>query len=68
MTKKVTREEKAANKIVSAVNDLTVDLDLIGQYIVEGYSSLMYNRVILVAEAATEAMEQKLDSRRSPWG
>jgi hypothetical protein len=52
--KKRTEEEKVAKIIVYAVNDLTLDLELVGEYISEISSSVLYNRLDTVFESAQE--------------
>lgn len=52
----LTVEEKVANKIANIVNDLTIDLEMVGHYLAY-HRNVTYNRIMVVAEAATEAKE-----------
>ena len=52
--KKRTEEEKVAKIIVYAVNDLTLDLELVGEYVAEISNSVLYNRLGVVFESAEE--------------
>ena len=54
MAKHKTKEEKVATIIVYAVNDLTLDLELVGEYIAEISSSVLYNRLDTVFDSAQE--------------
>jgi hypothetical protein len=53
--KKRTEEEKVAKVIVYSVNDLTLDLDLVGEYVAEISNSVLYNRLGVVFDSAEEA-------------
>ena len=49
--KTLTHEEKAVKKLETIVNDLTLDLDMVGHYL--AYSrNVTYNRIKTVVEAA----------------
>jgi len=61
MTKRTTKEEKVAKILVYSVNDLTLDLDLVGEYVAEISTTVLYNRLDLVMETARE--ERYGDSR-----
>lgn len=52
----MTVEEKAANKIANIINDLTIDLDMLGHYIAY-HRNVTYNRIMAVVEAAAETKE-----------
>jgi len=52
--KKRTEEEKVAKIIVYSVNDLTLDLDLVGEYVAEISNSVLYNRLGVVFDSAEE--------------
>jgi hypothetical protein len=47
-----TREEKAATKIATIVNDITLDLDFVGVYLARTAPTISYNRLLLIAESA----------------
>lgn len=59
MTKRVSDEEKIAKTIVYSVNDLTLDLELVGEYISELSPSVLYSRLDVVF---TSAQNHKLSS------
>lgn len=52
--------EKVAEKMTLLVNDLTLDLELIGQYIANSASNVTYRRFVEIAEAARYEREEKL--------
>jgi hypothetical protein len=54
MTRRTTKEEKVAKILVYSVNDLTLDLDLVGEYVAEISTTVLYNRLDLVMETARE--------------
>ena len=56
MRKRITKAEKVANQIAEIVNDLTLDLDKVGYYLAD-QPTILYNRLILIAEAAVEEKE-----------
>jgi hypothetical protein len=47
-----TKEEKAATKIATIVNDITLDLDSVGVYLGRYSPTISYNRLLLIAESA----------------
>lgn len=57
MRKIVTPEEKVAVKIANLVNDVTIDLDKVGQHLANGLPTISYNRLVLLTEAAIEEKE-----------
>lgn len=54
---KVTREEKVAKVLVYAVNDFTLDLDLVGEYVAEFSTYVLLNRLDTVLDSAKEARD-----------
>lgn len=52
MTKRLTQEEKAAKKLGEIVNDLTLDLDLVGVYLAKYEATILHNRLAVVIESA----------------
>jgi hypothetical protein len=54
---KVTKEEAVANKIISMVEDVTLDLDNVGEYVADNSPSVLYNRLEVVMESAKERKE-----------
>jgi hypothetical protein len=61
---RLTKEEKAAMKILDSVNDLGLDLDAVGIYVANISSAVLYNRVIAVAESAVDQKEGKNEPHR----
>jgi hypothetical protein len=59
-----TREEKAATKIATIVNDITLDLDFVGVYLARTAPTISYNRLLLIAESA-EFEKENIDVRHT---
>lgn len=57
INRKLTEEEKVANKLGNMVSDLRVDLELVGEYIAYSQPHVVYNRLQVIAEAAKETKE-----------
>jgi hypothetical protein len=57
LTRRITEEEKVANKIGNMVSDLRVDLELVGEYIAKSQPYVVYNRLQVIAESAKETKE-----------
>lgn len=57
LRKKMTDEEKVANKIGNIVSDLRVDLELVGEHIARTQPYIVYNRIQVIAESAKENKE-----------
>jgi hypothetical protein len=55
--RKLTDEEKVANKIGNEIADLRVDLELVGQYMAQSQPYVVYNRLQVIAESAKETKE-----------
>jgi hypothetical protein len=51
--------EKVAEKLSVLVNDLTLDLDSIGEYIARSAPNVTYRRLMEIAEAARYEREEK---------
>jgi hypothetical protein len=64
MRKILTREEKAAQKIATIVNDITLDLDFVGVYLARSSPTISYNRLMLIAESA-EFEKENIDVRHT---
>ncbi len=59
MTKRgMSKNEKTAVKIAELMNDVTLDLDQVGQYLGRLAPTISYNRLMLIAEAAEWEKEQ----------
>jgi hypothetical protein len=64
MRKILTNEEKAAKKIATVINDITLDLDFVGMYLARSEPTISYNRLMLIAESA-EFEKENIDVRHS---
>jgi hypothetical protein len=56
-----TSEERTAKKITQAIQDLNLDLDMVGYYIAKAMPYLHFRRFIEVAESASHEMNIKAD-------
>jgi hypothetical protein len=54
-----TKESKTAEKMAQLVNDLTLDLNLVGIYLADLTSSILYNRLYEVFDSARTHKEKK---------
>lgn len=61
MTRRVSKShnEKVAEKLSVLVNDLTLDLDSIGEYIARSAPNVTYRRLMEIADAARYEREEK---------
>jgi hypothetical protein len=57
ISRRVTEEEKVANRIGNMVADLRVDLELVGEYLAKSQPYVVYNRLQVIAESAKETKE-----------
>lgn len=57
ISRRVTDEEKVANKLGNAISDLRVDLELVGEYLAKSQPYIVYNRLQVIAESAKETKE-----------
>jgi hypothetical protein len=57
ISRRITEEEKVANKIGNMVSDLRVDLELVGEYLAKSQPYVVYNRLQVIAESAKETKE-----------
>ena len=53
--KALTQEEKVAKKLIETVNDLTLDLEEVGEIIGNTYRNVSVKRLMVVAESADYA-------------
>lgn len=59
MTKRgMSKNEKTAVKIAELLNDVTLDLDQVGQYLGRLAPTISYNRLMIIAESAEWEKEQ----------
>lgn len=61
--KTLTKEEKVAQKLIELVNDFTIDLDLVGMYLSQQTSSVLYNRLDTVIDSARTNLEIEYDRK-----
>jgi hypothetical protein len=59
MPKIKSKNEAVAEKLSVLVNDLTLNLDLIGEYIARSAPNVTYRRLMEIAEAARYEREEK---------
>lgn len=60
MRKKIiTQEEKVAKQLTNILADLRLDLDMVGQYLVQLSPTLIYNRLITLTESAEYTKENQ---------
>lgn len=59
--KPMTKEEKIAKTMIDLVNDYTIDLDMVGIYLAQQTSPLLYNRIDTVIDSARYHLEAEHD-------
>ena len=57
ISRRITDEEKIANKMGNIIADLRVDLELVGEYLAKSQPNVVYNRLQVIAESAKETKE-----------
>jgi hypothetical protein len=57
ISRRITEEEKIANKMGNIIADLRVDLELVGEYMAKSQPHVVYNRLQVIAESAKETKE-----------
>jgi hypothetical protein len=57
--KLITKEEKVAIQLSTILADLRLDLDLVGKYLVQSTPTVIYNRLITIADSAEYEKEQQ---------
>jgi hypothetical protein len=57
ISRRITDEEKIANKMGNIIADLRVDLELVGEYLAKSQPYVVYNRLQVIAESAKETKE-----------
>lgn len=63
MKHKLTEEEKVVIKLNNLLSDLRVDLEQVGRYLAKISPTVVYNRLITVAESAQYEKEAKHEHR-----
>ncbi len=61
MRKTLTKEQKVAKQLADMLNDLTLDLDMVGKYVAVHSSSVQFNRIQLIADVAQFEKEAQYD-------
>ncbi len=59
-----TDEEKIVNAITKLIGHLTIDLDRVGIYLARIAPTIIYNRFMMIAEAAQAEKEEELTNER----
>lgn len=59
MAHRITKEEKIATKMAELVNDVTLDLDMVGWYMAQSIPTILMNRISLVLESAIYTKEEQ---------
>lgn len=57
--KLITKEERVAIQLSNVLADLRLDLDMVGEYLVQLSPNLIYNRLITIADSAEHAKENQ---------
>lgn len=57
--KLITKEEKVAIQLSTILADLRLDLDMVGKYLVQSTPTVIYNRLITIADSAEHEKEQQ---------
>jgi hypothetical protein len=55
---KITNEEKAVGVIAKLIGSLDIDIEMIGRYLAQNVSRVVYNRFITIAESAEYERER----------
>ena len=53
-----TKEQRVADKIADLINDVTLDLDEVGRYLIDQHATISYNRLVLITESAINEKER----------
>jgi hypothetical protein len=67
VSKGKSKNEKVAEQLTVLVNDVTLDLDQIGEYIAHRASNVSYRRLIEIAETAKYEREEKANETGFVW-
>jgi hypothetical protein len=54
MKRSLTKDQVVAKRIAEMVSDVTLDLDEVGKSIANAHPTVIYNRLVLLTEAAVE--------------
>lgn len=59
----MSKESKTAEKMIQLVNDLDLDLEMVGIYVADNSSSILYNRLFQVFESARHQKEYRYSDK-----
>ena len=59
--KTLTKEQKVAKQLADMLNDITLDLDMVGKYLGVDSSSVQFNRIQHIADVAQFEKEEQYD-------
>lgn len=59
MNRRMSNEEKVAEKIAKLLDSLTLNLDEVGKYLARFLPNTIYNRFMIIAESAEYEKENK---------
>ena len=62
--KLITKEEKVAIQLSNVLADLRLDLDMVGEYLVQLSPNLIYNRLITITDSAEHTREEKYNAHQ----
>ena len=57
--KLITKEEKVAIQLSNLLADLRLDLDLVGQHLAYSAPTVIYNRLITIADSAEHTKQER---------
>jgi hypothetical protein len=57
----ITKEMKVAKQLADMLNDITLDLDMVGKYLALHSTSSQFNRIQLISEVAQFEKESQYD-------
>lgn len=58
ISKRITEEEKVAVKLGNILSDLRLDVEMVGRYVAQTSPTVVYNRLMTVAESAQYEKEE----------
>jgi hypothetical protein len=61
MRRTISKEQKIAKQLADILNDVTLDLDMVGKFLALHSSSVQFNRIQAIAETAQYEKEAQYD-------
>jgi hypothetical protein len=61
MRRIISKEQKVAKQLADILNDVTLDLDMVGKFLALHSSSVQFNRIQTIAETAQYEKEAQYD-------